>query len=387
MGTTDVTPHDGEAGTGASRRTVVKGFAWSVPAVAAAIAAPISSASTGCGTNAGSFGTTAPGVHDRWIPKCATRIRYIVRAGGGAATGKSGNPRYAGAEITGEFVLPAAWAGGTLRLVVGAGGEAVFGGLARGGIGFGRGGNGTDLTKNDGTSAWSLAGGGGSAILIGGTPLVVAGGGGGGPVALQKSQNGTQIVEAQAVFAPHAGSGFPFGKANHFEPNAVGFGVKKAGAVTPAALIAPARGGANGGAGVSGRWITSSTDNFSAAASFAGGSGAALGSGLNGGGNGGNGAAPQYYTLPGETVGADVSPSGGGGGGGYHGGGGGGFAFFRENITNTPRPVAAASGGGAGSSFLASRVAGITVRGDIGVFTDGADTNPGHQGRVWISWS
>ena len=388
MGTTEVTKQEAGDGTGASRRTVVKGFAWSVPVVAAAIAAPTSSAS-GCGTNAGSFGTTNPGVHDQWIPKCATRVRYIVRGGGGA-TYNTGFPLIgAAAEISGELALPATWNGGWLKLIVGAGGEAVEMGLAKGGIGFGRGGDGTDTSSITGGAGWSCAGGGGSAIKFGDALLVAAGGGGGSPIGVRKfDEGGTPVLIDFITYRDtHAPSGFPFGMNNANLPNGVGQGLTKAGETFPGAFVAPARGGVNGGAGASATWVAG-TGNFVAVESFAGKDGGAVGSGFNGGGNGGAAAAAKPgYKLTGETSSLEITPAGGGGGGGHHGGGGGGFAFFRESITGFERAVAAASGGGAGSSFVATRVSGITVTGDVGMFTEAAEQRPGHLGRVWVAWS
>ena len=389
MGTTEVTPHEAGTGAGANRRTVVKGFAWSVPVVAAAIAAPMSSASTGCGTNAGSFATTDPGVYNQWIPACATRVRYILRGGGGATSNAENALIGAAAEITGELALPASWAGGWLKLVVGAGGDAVEGGFAKGGAGFGRGGNGTDTSGLDKIKEWSCGGGGGSAILFGNALLAAAGGGGGSPVGVLKAtENGTLLVESFVLRDTHAPSGFAFGRQNAIDPNGVGLGVRNPRADAAGAIVAPARGGVSGGAGVSGFWV-SDTGNFVRTDSFAGEDGGTLGSGLNGGGNGGSGAAVQRkYTLPGETESLDGAPAGGGGGGGYHGGGGGGFAFFRETFTGfDKKAVAAASGGGAGSSFVASRVAGITVTGDVGMFREAPEQRPGHRGRVWVAWS
>ena len=338
----------------------------------------------------GSFGTTTAGVYNQWIPKCATSIRYIVRGGGGGLANAANSQSVgAAAEITGEFTLPATWQGGWLKLIVGAGGEATQAGVGKGGIGFGRGGNGTDTSKNDGDVGWSCGGGGGSAITFENALLVAAGGGGGAPIALQKSSDGTLLVDVITYHDTHSASGFPFGYGSANHPNGTGMGLRKPGAEAAGALVAPARGGVNGGAGVSGTWVSPTTGNFEKAAAFAGDDGGALGSGLNGGGNGGSAAAAQNnYTLPGESEVLVNTAVGGGGGGGYHGGGGGGFAFFRENVSGMDKlAVAAASGGGAGSSFVATRVAGITVTGDVGMFTGAIDARPGHLGRVWVAWS
>ena len=381
--------HNKVVGRAVDRRTVVKGAAWSVPAIVAAAAAPMSSAS-GCGDQAGSFGTTEAGFHQQWIPKCATTVKYIVRGGGGAvAIADNGDSLGRAAEITGTLLLPATWAGGWLKFYVGAGGQAVQYGVAQGGIGFGRGGNGTSTAdaSGSGETSWSLAGGGGSALLFGDSLLVVAGGGGGSGVAINPaSTDGTLFSEVSGESSDHAPSGFTFGTGSQNKPNGKGIGAKRPGATASGFLMGPARGGENGGASRSTAW---SNNAFTITGSFGGGDGTFVGSGWNGGGNGGAAAAAvSRYRLPGETVTLLASPVGGGGGGGYMGGGGGGFAFARRNYgTETTMATAVVSGGGAGSSFVAGKVSGIDVTGSVGVFTEASEVRQGHLGRVWLAWS
>lgn len=378
----------GSDGRAIDRRTVVKGAAWSVPIVAAAVAAPMSSAS-GCGALAGSFDTTDAGIYQQWIPQCATTVNYLVRGGGGAvANTVNGDVFGRAAEITGTLLLPADWAGGYLKLIVGAGGEARQYGVAMGGIGFGRGGNGTNTVNNSGNgeTAWSLAGGGGSALLFADTVLVTAGGGGASGVALTNVVDGVRVAEPSMQTSDHALSGFPFGTGSQNKPNGIGIGMRHPDVATAGLLMGPARGAENGGTSRSATW---STTSFTVTDSYAGGDGTAFGTGLNGGGNGGAGAtAVVGYQLPGETAKLPNGPVGGGGGGGYSGGAGGGFAFARLNYGAYRQLAAAvASGGGAGRSYLAGSVSGIDVAGTVGVFTEGAEVRQGHLGRVRVSWS
>ena len=238
----------GSDGRAIDRRTVVKGAAWSVPIVAAAVAAPMSSAS-GCGALAGSFDTTDAGIYQQWIPQCATTVNYLVRGGGGAVANESNSDKFGrAAEITGTLLLPADWAGGYLKLIVGAGGEAAEFAVAKGGIGFGRGGNGTDTANNAGigASAWSLAGGGGSALLFADSVLVVAGGGGASGVPISPLSDGVRTAEYSTESTDHAPSGFPFGNGSQDKPNGVGLGMRHPEVTTTGLLMGPARAGRTG---------------------------------------------------------------------------------------------------------------------------------------------
>lgn len=179
---------------GASRRTIVKGAAWSVPAIMTAVALPSSAASPLCTTITYSAPVpTAIGESDDAavttdfiVPDGVTMLSFqVAGAAGGGGSGIGDNPSGrggSGALVTGAFaVVP----GETLRLIVGQGGFArTFTGdlsltkpALEGGKGYGSGGN-VEL-GNATSSSQGGSGGGGSAILRGSSPLVVAGGGGG----------------------------------------------------------------------------------------------------------------------------------------------------------------------------------------------------------------
>jgi len=175
-----------------TRRTVVKGVAWSVPAIALASAAPAMAQScsqsgehraprptlTGK-QDTGAMTTTWPvpaGVHELYFE--------VVGAPGGAVSGFFNSRAM---KVTGRLTVTP---GEVLTLVVGQGGYFVdtqtspssgwYSGSA-GGRGFGDGGSNL-YTPVAGLSAWNAggSGGGGSAIVASdGSPLVVAGGGGG----------------------------------------------------------------------------------------------------------------------------------------------------------------------------------------------------------------
>lgn len=387
--------------SGVERRSLIKGAAWSVPVVAMAISAPVAAASQGCPDGGGTWQTFEAGVHLVEIPDCVTTIRYIVRGGGGAKVNEStSGGRNRGAEDTGILSLEG-WTGGTLKVVVGAGGNAEQRGLAEGGIGYGRGGRGTNTANNTGDNAWSCGGGGGSAILYGSEPLIVSGGGGGASIPITKSDpgGGGEIVSSLFVAEPHGASGFNFGRgdsgaSNNTDGNGAGFGLRRPNAETPGALVGQARSGNNGGVAATNAWGVES--RFEVMKVVAGSNGGAHTSGLNGGGNGGNAAVREHnYTLPGQSDSVARTPAAGGGGGGYHGGAGGSFAFFRESVTDhQSRAVAASGGGGAGSSYRldtftdpASSLKIHFVSGERAPFSGGVERRNGHDGFVRLTWS
>lgn len=385
------------------RRSLIKGAAWSVPTIAAAVATPLAAASTGC-PDGGDMWTSADpgagiGVHSIEIPDCVETIDYVVRGGGGALITPSNHTNTGtGAEYRGTLAL-SNWSGGTFTVVVADGGEALQRGKAAGGSGYGRGGAGTDTSANGGTNGWSCGGGGGSAILYASQPLVVAGGGGGGAIPITKSRPDTEELLVEAIFLRdlHEESGAHFGRGNAgtdaMSANASGAALRLPGADAPSALVRQARSGDNGGLSLPGTW--SDPSHFTRAESIPGSNGSRHGSGENNGGNGGD-AAPETpnFTLPGESEPLLLTPAGGGGGGGYHGGGGGSFAFFRDESSGFPhQAVAASSGGGAGSSYSAGSVvddssgATIQVSGELTAFTEAApDSRDGHIGYVELIW-
>ncbi|WP_353112314.1 hypothetical protein [Microbacterium sp.] len=162
------------------RRTIVKGAAWSVPIVAAAVAVPAYAASQNCAGTA----TVSPNLYDRGVltvtlPACARTVSYVVAGGSGG--GGVGARR--GSMVTGTLSVSG---GETLTLVAGAPGMNREEGLPSRALGYGDGGLGTSYYSVDqGKDLFAGGGGGaGSALLLGsdyasGTPLIVAGGGGG----------------------------------------------------------------------------------------------------------------------------------------------------------------------------------------------------------------
>lgn len=173
------------------RRTIVKGFAWGVPVVAAAIAAPAHAASGACPDPGAAPNYRAPappkgsrvsfaGVTTSFrVPAGVTKLRFEV-AGGAGGTITAGGA--GGRKVTGEIAVTPLE---TLTLVVGQGGakadhqfNAVPVPNMPGGGGFGAGGN-ANWTAGATGNMTGGSGGGGSAILRGSTVLVIAGGGGG----------------------------------------------------------------------------------------------------------------------------------------------------------------------------------------------------------------
>ena len=214
---------------GLSRRTIVKGAAWSVPVIATTVAMPMASASVNCQTVTHTVAspdpTTPEGTTETFIvPAGVTSIRFSVAGGGGgAAIDKADSWEHAshggsGALVTGELpVTP----GQPLTLIVGQGGAggtfgegaaALSGQPATGGKGYGDGGTSPAAvaTASNGLRGGGGGGGGGSAILLGDTPLVVAGGGGGvgsgwrasSTAYLWSAESGGDGGDADAVAAP-----------------------------------------------------------------------------------------------------------------------------------------------------------------------------------------
>ncbi len=146
-----------------SRRTVVRGAAWSVPVIAVGAAAPAFACSP-AGTT-GNFNRSTAGTYSLSIPANVESFTFTLVG----APGLSGNVSNggSGAKVQGTVFFGCKAQATPLAVVVGQGG-----GLNLGGTGFGSGG-----ATATGTSG---GGGGGSAIRItGGALLVVAGGGGG----------------------------------------------------------------------------------------------------------------------------------------------------------------------------------------------------------------
>ena len=192
-------------GDGVRRRTLVRGAAWTIPAISVGAAAPYAMASPGSESATGGDGATGAGAQGGAqnlttvgltasvvnIP-CGKTVTFTVTGAGGGSpvfhqfTGGSGS------RISGTFVLAAcaAGCGSTIPVTLIAGGGGAYTGAningvgATGGKGYGNGGNAG--ATNSAISAQAISrrvggsGGAGSAILIGGVPVVIAGGGGGG---------------------------------------------------------------------------------------------------------------------------------------------------------------------------------------------------------------
>jgi len=321
--------------SGLTRRSIVKGAAWSLPV----IAVPAQAASLrGCGSSETRVITAtdaARGELTVTIPACAETITFRVLGGGGGASGLPGG---AGALITGT--IQATGADMTVTLIAGQMG------WSRGSTkvnvnptGFGSGGLGGNRFSYNGNGIWLVDagyGGAGSAILTDtGAPLVIAGGGGGG---------------SNATTGPTGGS--------------IEAGAGGAGGLVP-------QGGASGHVGGG-----SFANGGGPANDAVGGAGGVAAPGTYTGVNGaaGGGAAPGTGGRGAEGPGESGTKAGGGGGG-YAGGGGGSVAY--RDVGN-----GAGSGGGAGSNLVTS-VDGVVAVANAGGITTGA----WEQGTVSITWS
>lgn len=358
------------------RRTIVKGAAWSVPVVAAAITVPQASASPtrGCTNVTRSF--DAGDVTTVTVPAGVTSVTYTVRGAGGG-----GGTRAGFGDLTSGTIFLAGPV--TFRVVVGEGGTAAGNGQGTGGTGYGRGGNSTNR-QHSGPNNLQFSpggGGGGTALLIGSTPLIVAGGGGGNYLS-QEVEDVTEAVRSlNETF-----QGIPFGTADAQQNGHAG-GMGAVGGSVGFCVNASRRGsGSSGGAGGgSSHWRTDANNNWGPIERTQGGGGGDYGSGANGGGNGGNGSA---RLLP--IANGDPRAGSGGGGGGYAGGGGGGLAAsaFKEGVKRT----ISAGGGAGGASYLISTAAAS----NLGLSISGTEFAPariapnnngkGHPGLVSLSW-
>lgn len=407
-----------------SRRTVIKGAAWSVPVIMAAVAVPQAVASEPTGTLK-TITVTASGSKEATrtvtLPADANNITYQVIGGGGASgwshVGRTpwaansptegGSLGGSGALITGT--LSAAAAGQTLLLVAGGGGSIVHN---TGSTGFGNGGgpakpNWVDNGRTFNVHAnWGGGGGAGSAITIAGAPVVVAGGGGGGGVWANSAGSGYADPYESYAVQPNPQVEGPGGNASGGNGSAV------SATYLPGTVVGNPGFGANDGTGGAGGVSGSSTfTSLNAAQSVNGAAGGNAGTGNRGGGDGANGATqtmqvnmwpwdPDYnrqggnYDRGGERTYFRTSVVSGSGGGGYAGGGSGGAYLVNANqlgvqvstghgYNKTVNGVAGnAGGGGAGSSMVAPVVAGVVNT----VLTEGtagnASPEPGGAGGV-----
>lgn len=358
---------------GIQRRTVVKGVAWSVPVIAAAVAVPAQAASSNpCSIQPDDQPVVpilAPSVNNLTsgyeaargsitIPPGVTAVHFELAGGGGgnnyyneitAPTGWGGS----GALISGDLRVSE---GQVLELIVGNGGIGPAGdssqGLAprnaliKGGGGYGAGGD-----MSTGSAMYTYAGGsggGGSAILVGGRPLIVAGGGGGGG-------GGTGSTLWKTVQDASGGDAGPVAAAGIDEVDSLGsVTVTTAGGAGAAGATPGVR--TNSGGSASNGYGTTSY-GYSGSAPI-----------VSTGGRGGDGRVSEQVLK--DQYGPDKDQfTSGAGGGGYAGGAGGDAAtmFTRGN------GKASGGGGGGGSSFVAAQgVGGVTV---IGAVTHGLAGN------------
>lgn len=328
-----------------SRRTVIKGAAWSLPVIAASMAVPAHAASVSCAPGDATTIATADasGLLEVTIPACATEITYVVRGGGGGGSATYGG---FGAVSTGTIVPTGQVM--TLYLIAGQGGWAR--GSSKVDVhpqGFGAGGLGATRYNFNGSGVWAVDagyGGAGSAILLGspaGAPIVVAGGGGGSGNAMASGNGNGVLLQAIAGDGGNAGQTALSGGSGTLEG-----------------------GGTAGGGGA-------------ATLSAAGAGGVPSGPYTNIAGDSGNGrdggSGTQVRLGPsGGTTGA----TSGGGGGGYFGGGGGSVVWEEQFVSG------AGGGGGAGTSYIDNAYAAGVIDSS---FLD--NTGNGAPGMVTISWT
>jgi len=333
------------------RRTIIKGAAWSVPILAAAVAAPAQAASgctgtpvvkrvTGIGANKGVLTFT--------LPANARCITFVVEGAGGGGPGTTTINGGSGARIEGS--LTGCGSNRVLTLVAGGGGTSHVGG-----DGFGRGGDPVPGVTPGGYSNvevnWGSGGGGGSAILIDSTPVVVAGGGGGsgshsgfwesntGPAPSSWVMGGTGKNANGGVAPGGNGDDCRVSQSNWFLEGDGGRGAS----------------GAVPGAGDGATWNLPTLD--AGPGEVFGGSGTGP---TSTGGAGGN-AVSQSSRSTFNNKSFYVYSASGAGGGGYAGGGAGGAAAatFRQpwGSGQAMSTTSAAGAGGAGSNFLGSATA------------------------------
>lgn len=348
------------------RRTIIKGAAWSVPAVALAVAAPAAAASgprqtyTFTATGNGNDKSTCTFT----LPPTATNITYTVlgASGGGLAqvAGEVGGTAFGtsrGEQTTGSLVaastaqvitLVGAGRGGNAPLIQNDSGWTGTSTPIPGGKGWADGGTGGVITipsASHDAPQMGAGGGGASAIAIGSTPIVIAAGAGGlGPYGPGQGGAGSNTPQGPG---PEAGTGGAAPSGNAVSTTTT-FIMNSGPARTVSSTGGQGASGATGGAGAAVS-TTSSDLTFNTVAGNAGQSAAAGGRGADG---------VSGYIDNNNGVSRFASGSGGGGGG-YAGGGSGSVHSSRPNGD----PLSAhsgGSGGGAGSGYTApSFVSGV----------------------------
>lgn len=367
------------------RRTLLRGAAWTAPALAVAHAAPALAASQ-CEDEEftlelpnGGLGDVDGRAEEFIVPEGVQEIEFEILggAGGGRSDTLIGG---AGTLVTGTLqVTP----NESLQLIVGQGGAGYpsgqEGGAAdTGGRGHGNGGD-TVIPLRPGSSAVAGAyfagasGGAGSAILRGTSALVIAGGGGGAGAGLLEP-TGADLTYVQR---PVGGPGDTNG--SHGEMSIT---------VPPRSIRAPGGGGASSttpGAGGAqpGEPAPNTWEHRVRSTGYAG----------NHSGTSGTGGIGGFATAQAGSSSSDYSwgVAGGAGGGGYAGGGGGSAiaAYFgihsSPGLPNRWRTIAVGGAGGGGSSFtLSSAVTAPQMQ--VGDNANAA-ANVRRPGRIVLRWS
>jgi len=381
---------------GTTRRTVLKGAAWSTPIIATTFGAPLAAASPGgcveierclniAPSSTGSFATGYhSSTHKFVVPEGVTEIVYEIAGGGGGFSqgGSLARDVSAGSGdlITGVLsVVP----GMVLELVVGNGGIGLGGSgtdnpaatVVRGGAGFG---NGGDVTTGDVQCRYSGAsGGGGSAILLRSAdspnstlPLVVAGGGGGtGGVWM----NSTSDAQASVLNAPNGGNAGREAASGGDALVSLGFNgseqlAKGGGGASGTTPGQQANSGESQGEGnqVEGRFL-----NYGKS-----------GEGFRDGAGGHGGEGRVSAVVESAKSGMTYTVTSGGGGGGYAGGASGDASAFA--YPNTYVGLAAGGGGGASSYVVNQTVEGAVVLTSDFAKAGNSATQPSKRMPGWL---
>lgn len=385
----DVSAEQAADPSGASRRTIVKGAAWSVPVISMAAAAPSAAASAVCApytyaapTPPAGAGVSNARTQTTWtVPTGVTTLNFSVAGGAGALSVTANPSTYDGRLVTGQISVQPGW---VLTLVVGQGGargsrvgHGVLtegsGAIAQlGGEGYGKGGDvpGSDYHLSDWPShqiGAAGSGGGGSAIVLGTTPLVVAGGGRG-----QGANTGEVGATADSFFEPD-------GNIPELGPN-----VARYRQGTSERWVAHQT-GFSGTSSAPGSGATVATANTSGPGYDShGGRPGFSGAAHAGGGNGGDGRRLGVTTVLGSGGPRVAEGASGGGGGGYNGGGSGTVVAARYYASGSLSWTVHSSGnsGGIGGSYWAPTATATTTVAGNAVGSGDAYRSPG-----WINLS
>lgn len=367
-----------------SRRTIVRGAAWSIPVIAAAAAVPAWAAS-GCTSGTYTAAAPDPALRDRaselfTVPAGVTSLTVVVTGGSGAIGGANGALGGAGRQVT--AIVPVT-PGEKLSLLTGQGGINAdtrtldnpdrFT-LRQGGGGYGGGGSTRAINTNYGTDASTRyaqsggSGGGGSAILRGLTPLVVAGGGGGGGMAAMPTPEATRWSSPAGAPGSAGDTGGTASIRTRTDPTVTA--QTTAGAA--GTISGPGAGGATGT--ITGAALLVSKPGVVGGVHLADGTA----------GGGASGVPVNYANLTPTSTDAGVVSAGGtsgAGGGGYTGGGSGSVV---AGGNTSPGRVLATAGGGGGASYIDPTVTLISS-----VVSNRPGTTYGTRlpGQITVTWT